>query len=73
MDPEPGWKAKRLLRLGFVPGNDETVFGFLDPAQVIRAVHFWPLSGVMLPSISLGAHLLLVASRILMTTGNSTM
>jgi len=39
---EPGWKAKRLLRLGFVPGNDETAFGFLDPTQVIRAVHLIP-------------------------------
>lgn len=36
-DPEPraGWKAKRLIRLGFVPGNDGSAFGFLDPSQVI--------------------------------------
>jgi hypothetical protein len=40
--PQPGWKAKRLFRLGFVPGNDETAFGFLDPAQVIRSVHMIP-------------------------------
>jgi hypothetical protein len=40
--PEPGWKAKRLLRLGFVPGNDGSAFGFLDPAQVIRAIHLIP-------------------------------
>lgn len=38
----PGWKAKRLIRLGFVPGNDKTAFGFVDPAQVIRAVHLIP-------------------------------
>ena len=42
LTPEPGWKSKHLLRLGFVPGNDETAFGFLDPAQVIRAVHLVP-------------------------------
>ena len=42
LTPEPGWKAKRLLRLGFVPGNDASAFGFLDPAQVIRAVHLIP-------------------------------
>jgi hypothetical protein len=42
LSPEPGWKSKHLLRLGFVPGNDETAFGFLDPAQVIRAVHLIP-------------------------------
>ena len=37
-----GWKAKRLLCLGFVPGNDETAFGFLDPAQVLRSIHLIP-------------------------------
>ena len=41
-DPKPGWKAKRLIHLGFVPGNDGSAFGFLDPAQVIRAVHLIP-------------------------------
>jgi len=40
--PRPGWKAKRLICLGFVPGNDETAFGFIDPAQVIRSVHLIP-------------------------------
>jgi len=39
LTPNPGWKTKRLFRLGFVPGNDETAFGFIDPAQVIRSVH----------------------------------
>ncbi|KAJ3512102.1 hypothetical protein NLJ89_g3716 [Agrocybe chaxingu] len=40
--PRPGWKTKRLLRVGFVPGNEATAFGFLDPAQVVRAVHLIP-------------------------------
>jgi hypothetical protein len=40
--PRPGWKAKQLIRLGFVPGNDGSAFGFLDPSQVIRAVHLIP-------------------------------
>jgi hypothetical protein len=42
LTPKPGWKAKRLIRLGFVPGNDEVAFGFLDPAQVIRSIHLVP-------------------------------
>jgi hypothetical protein len=40
--PRPGWKTKRLFCLGFVPGNDETAFGFINPAQVIRSVHLIP-------------------------------
>ena len=42
LTPKPGWKAKRLICLGFVPGNDEAAFEFLDPAQVIRSVHLIP-------------------------------
>jgi len=42
LTPRPGWKAKRLIRLGFVPGNDEGAFGFIDLAQVIRSVHLIP-------------------------------
>jgi len=42
MTPKAGWKTKHLLCLGFVPGNDETAFGFVDPAQVIRSVHLMP-------------------------------
>ncbi|KAJ3482617.1 hypothetical protein NLJ89_g12128 [Agrocybe chaxingu] len=34
-----GWAAKRLHWVGFM---DSDVFGFLDPAQVIRAVHLIP-------------------------------
>jgi hypothetical protein len=41
-DSRPGWKAKHLLCLGFVPGNDGSAFGFLDPNQIIRAVHLIP-------------------------------
>ena len=37
-----GWRAKRLHRVGFVDGEDEAAFGFLDPEQVIRAVHLMP-------------------------------
>ena len=42
LTPRPGWKAKRLHRIGFVPGTNETAFGFLDPAQVVWAVHLIP-------------------------------
>ena len=42
MSPTPGWKTKRLHRLAFVPGNDEQAFGFINPSQVIRAVHLIP-------------------------------
>ena len=40
--PIPGWKRKRLNHLGFVPGNDEQAFGFINPSQVIHAVHLIP-------------------------------
>ena len=39
LDPQPGWC---LICLGFVPGNDGSAFGFLDPNQVIRAIHLIP-------------------------------
>jgi hypothetical protein len=35
-----GWEAKRLRRIGFLPGD--TAFGFIDPIQIIRAVHLIP-------------------------------
>jgi hypothetical protein len=41
--PRPGWKRKRLYRLAFVPGNSEQAFGFINPSQVIRAVHLIPV------------------------------
>ena len=42
MTPTPGWKTKRLHRFAFVPGNGEQAFGFINPSQVIRAVHLIP-------------------------------
>lgn len=53
-----GFKHKRLPRIGFVPMEDGGAFGFLDPAEVIRAVHLMPAyahgktSELMGPSIS---------------------
>lgn len=35
-----GWKAKKLHQIGFVEG--EAAFGFIDPLDVIRAVHLIP-------------------------------
>jgi hypothetical protein len=37
-----GFRAKRLPRIGFVPSDDDGAFGFLDPQEVIRAVHLMP-------------------------------
>ncbi|KAF9049001.1 hypothetical protein BJ165DRAFT_1592981 [Panaeolus papilionaceus] len=42
-----GWKARRLPRVGFVDDSDDDpmaspTFGFIDPANVIRAVHLIP-------------------------------
>jgi hypothetical protein len=37
-----GFKAKRLHRLQFVPGDDPTAFSFLNPDEVIRGVHLIP-------------------------------
>ena len=36
------WKARRLHRIGFVDGDDDAAFGFLDPQEVIRGVHLIP-------------------------------
>jgi len=35
-----GWEAKKLHQIGFVEGD--AAFGFVDPADVIRAVHLIP-------------------------------
>ena len=35
-----GWKTKKLHQIGFVKGD--TAFGFVDPADVIPAVHLIP-------------------------------
>lgn len=37
-----GFRAKRLPRVGFIPSDDDGAFGFLDPQEVIRAVHLMP-------------------------------
>jgi hypothetical protein len=34
-----GFEARRLPRIGFVPSNDESAFGFLSPDAVVRATH----------------------------------
>ncbi|KJA14075.1 hypothetical protein HYPSUDRAFT_107425, partial [Hypholoma sublateritium FD-334 SS-4] len=39
---DAGFKKKRLHRLQFFPCNDPAAFGFLDPDEVIRAVHLIP-------------------------------
>ncbi|KAJ3551292.1 hypothetical protein NM688_g4788 [Phlebia brevispora] len=35
-------RARRLPRIGFIPDDDPDAFGFLDPREVIRAVHLIP-------------------------------
>jgi hypothetical protein len=42
MDGIGGWKAKKLHQIGFVDGDEASAFGFIDPADVIRAVHLIP-------------------------------
>ncbi|KAF5342710.1 hypothetical protein D9758_015877 [Tetrapyrgos nigripes] len=37
-----GWQAKRLHRLQFFDAGDPDAFGFVDPAQIIRAIHILP-------------------------------
>ena len=39
---ESRWQAKQLPCIGFVPASDPDAFGFLDPLDVIRAVHLIP-------------------------------
>ena len=55
-----GWKARRLHRIGFFDSEDERAFGFLDPNEIIRAVHLIPAfaHGLIdnLPSDSLARH-----------------
>lgn len=53
-----GWKARRLMRVGFQDGSSPGAFGFLDPALVIRSVHLEPAFALgrtdeyLLPSIA---------------------
>lgn len=56
---EAGFKKKRLHRLQFLPCDDTAAFGFLDPDEVIRAVHLIPAfrhgkTSNFLPEASLG-------------------
>lgn len=37
-----GIKAARLPKVAFVPEIDDSVFGFVDPASVVRGVHLIP-------------------------------
>jgi hypothetical protein len=37
-----GYCKLRLHRLRFVKGTDERAFGFVDPSDVVRAVHLIP-------------------------------
>uniref|UniRef100_A0A8H8CGN3 Uncharacterized protein n=1 Tax=Psilocybe cubensis TaxID=181762 RepID=A0A8H8CGN3_PSICU len=37
-----GWKTKRLHRVRFINSSSSLAFGFLDPADVIRASHLIP-------------------------------
>jgi hypothetical protein len=37
-----GFHAKRLHRIEFVSGENPEAFGFVDPSQIIRAVHLIP-------------------------------
>ncbi|KZT68005.1 hypothetical protein DAEQUDRAFT_728551 [Daedalea quercina L-15889] len=37
-----GFKARRLHRVGFIAHDEPNAFGFLDPAQVLRASHLIP-------------------------------
>jgi hypothetical protein len=39
---QSGWKARCLHHVGFIHGSDLGAFGFLDPKEVIRAVHLIP-------------------------------
>jgi hypothetical protein len=42
MDDRGGWKSKKLHQIGFVDSDDASAFGFIDPSDVIRAVHLIP-------------------------------
>ncbi|KAF5366078.1 hypothetical protein D9757_012372 [Collybiopsis confluens] len=50
----PCWKSRRLPQIGFVDSSDDEAFGFVDPTQVIRAVHLLPNFEVGKYSMMLG-------------------
>ncbi|THU90531.1 hypothetical protein K435DRAFT_864214 [Dendrothele bispora CBS 962.96] len=39
---QSGWKAKRYHGLQFVPADSPDAFGFINPSQIIRAIHILP-------------------------------
>ena len=41
-DARGGWSKKGLHGVSFIPWDEPDVFGFLDPAQVVRGVHLIP-------------------------------
>lgn len=41
-DHEGGFKTRRLYRIGLLDPNDPDSYGFLDPGDVLRAVHLIP-------------------------------
>ena len=45
-----GFKAKRLHRIGFADSSDSESFGFVNPANVLRAVHIIPCFALGLTS-----------------------
>ena len=55
-----GWKARQLHWIGFFNSEDKWAFGFLDPNEIIQAVHLIPAftHGLIdnLPSDSLAHH-----------------
>ena len=37
-----GWEVQHLPLMGFYPGDEEDVFGFINPDNVIQGVHLMP-------------------------------
>ena len=48
-----GWSYKRLPQVSFIPGGGDSSFAFIDPQDIVRAVHLIPVFGK-----GLTAHLL---------------
>jgi hypothetical protein len=44
-----GWTARRLHRIGFLTDDDADAYGFLDPNDIVRAIH-------LIPAFALGDH-----------------
>jgi len=42
LELKSGWATKRLHQVGFLNSDNPDAFGFLDPHDVIRAVHMIP-------------------------------